>query len=68
MAAKKKAKVEISQTAAALKKHENSEGKKIVALEKKMGEKDSVKSKKATKKIVKSIQLWLNLLLRKKMA
>lgn len=56
MAAKKKAKVEIYQTAAALKKHENSEGKKIVAMEKKQGEKDVVKAKKANgKKTAKSI-------------
>jgi len=56
MAAKKKAKVEVYQTAAALKKHENSEGKKIVAMEKKMGEKDVVKAKQANaKKIAKSI-------------
>lgn len=58
MAAKKKAKVkvEVYQTAAALKKHENSEGKKIVAMEKKMGEKDVVQAKRANaKKTAKSI-------------
>ena len=53
---RKASKTEIYQTAAMMKKHENSEGKKIVAMEKKQGEKDVVKSKKANgKKTVKSI-------------
>ena len=64
MAAKKKAasKVEMYATKALMKKHENGEGKKIVALEKKMGEKDVVKKvkssmtgKSAGKKTTKSI-------------
>ena len=53
---RKASKTEIYQTAAMMKKHENSEGKKIVAMEKKQGEKDVVKPKKANgKKTVKSI-------------
>ena len=65
MAAKKKAatKAEVFATKALMKKHENAEGKKIVAMEKKMGEKDivvkatksSMKMKSAGKKINKSI-------------
>ena len=52
----KASKTEIYQTAAMLKKHENSEGKKIVKMEKKMGEKDVVQAKRANaKKTAKSI-------------
>ncbi len=55
MAAKKKPmKVEKYATKALMAKHENAEGKKIVAMEKKMGEKDVVSSKNK-KKIAKSI-------------
>jgi hypothetical protein len=40
MAAKKKSgKIEMYATKALMKKHENGEGKKMVAMEKKMGEK-----------------------------
>lgn len=57
------AKTEKFPSKAALKKHENSEGKKIVALEKKSGEKDvvaskvksSMKGKSAGKKINKTV-------------
>jgi len=55
MAAKKKAsKTEVYATKALMKKHENAEGKKMVAMEKKMGEKDIVKPM-GKKKIAKSI-------------
>jgi len=56
MAAKKKtaSKVEVYATKALMKKHENAEGKKMVAMEKKMGEKDIVKPM-GKKKIAKSI-------------
>jgi len=57
-----KGKIEMYATKALMKKHENSEGKKMVAMEKKMGEKDvvakvksSMKGKSAGKKIVKSM-------------
>lgn len=56
------AKSEKFRTKAELKLHENKEGKKLVAMEKKMGEKDvvakvksSMKNKSAGKKINKSI-------------
>lgn len=64
MAAKKKAasKVEVYATKALMMKHENSEGKKMAMMEKKMGEKNvvakvksSMKSKSAGKKTTKSI-------------
>jgi len=63
MAAKKKAsKVEMYATKALMAKHENSEGKKMATMEKKMGEKNvvakvksSMKGKSAGKKITKSI-------------
>lgn len=56
------AKSEKFKSMAALKKHENVEGKKMAAMEKKMGEKDvvkaikkSMKDKAPGKKIAKSI-------------
>jgi hypothetical protein len=57
------AKIEKYPSKAAMKKHENAEGKKIVAMEKKMGEKDvvakatksSMKNKSAGKKINKTV-------------
>jgi len=62
MAAKKSMKTEKYATKALMAKHENAEGKKMVAMEKKMGEKDvvakvksSMKSKSAGKKITKSM-------------
>ena len=62
MAAKKSMKTEKYATKALMAKHENAEGKKMVAMEKKMGEKDivakvksSMKGKSAGKKIVKSM-------------
>jgi hypothetical protein len=62
MAAKKSMKTEKFATKALMAKHENAEGKKMVAMEKKMGEKDvvakvksSMKGKSAGKKIVKSM-------------
>jgi len=62
MAAKKSMKIEKFATKALMAKHENVEGKKMVAMEKKMGEKDvvakvksSMKGKSAGKKIVKSM-------------
>ena len=62
MAAKKSMKTEKYATKALMAKHENAEGKKMVAMEKKMGEKDvvtkvksSMKGKPAGKKIVKSM-------------
>ena len=64
MAAKKKAasKVEVYATKALMMKHENSEGKKMAMMEKKMGEKNvvakiksSMKSKSARKKTTESI-------------
>jgi hypothetical protein len=62
MAAKKSMKTEKYATKALMAKHENAEGKKMVAMEKKMGEKDvvakvksSMKGKSAGKKITKSI-------------
>jgi len=55
MAAKKKAsKIEMYATKAIMKKHENGEGKKMAAMEKKMGEKNVI-SPKNKKKIAKSI-------------
>ena len=55
-------KIEKYASKKAMAKHENAEGKKIVAMEKKMGEKDvvakvksSMKGKPAGKKIVKSM-------------
>ena len=56
MAAKKKAatKTEVYATKALMKKHENAEGKRMVAMEKKAGEKDIVKPT-GKKKIAKSI-------------
>ena len=57
-----KSKIEMYATKALMKKHENSEGKKMVAMEKKMGEKDvvgkvkaSMKGKSAGKKINKTV-------------
>jgi hypothetical protein len=57
-----KGKIEMYATKALMKKHENSEGKKMVAMEKKMGEKDvvgkvktSMKSKSSGKKINKTV-------------
>ena len=58
-----KGKIEMYATKALMKKHENSEGKKMVAMEKKMGEKDvvakstksSMKTKSAGKKINKTV-------------
>ena len=57
-----KGKIEMYATKALMKKHENSEGKKMVAMEKKMGEKDvvgkvkkSMKGKSAGKKINKTV-------------
>lgn len=63
MAAKKKAsKVEMYASKALMAKHENSEGKKMAMMEKKMGEKDvvakvksSMKGKSAGKKITRSM-------------
>lgn len=59
MAAKKSMKVEKYATKALMAKHENTEGKALVAMEKKMNEKDkvvtTVKGKTAKKKIVKSV-------------
>lgn len=62
MAAKKSMKAEKYATKALMAKHENTEGKKMVAMEKKMGEKDvvakvksSMKGKSAGKKTTKSI-------------
>ena len=63
MAAKKKSgKIEMYATKALMKKHENGEGKKMVAMEKKMGEKNvvakvksSMKGKSAGKKTTRSI-------------
>jgi len=62
MAAKKSMKIEKYATKALMAKHENAEGKKMVAMEKKMGEKDvvakvksSMKGKSAGKKITKSM-------------
>ena len=62
MAAKKSMKTEKFATKALMAKHENAEGKKMVAMEKKMGEKDvvakvksSMKGKSAGKKTTKSI-------------
>jgi hypothetical protein len=62
MAAKKSMKTEKFATKALMAKHENAEGKKMVAMEKKMGEKDvvakvksSMKGKSAGKKITKSM-------------
>lgn len=62
MAAKKSMKTEKYATKALMAKHENAEGKKMVAMEKKMGEKDvvakvksSMKGKSAGKKITKSM-------------
>jgi|APCry1669189534_1035231.scaffolds.fasta_scaffold460101_1 hypothetical protein len=56
------AKVEKFPSKAAMRKHENAEGKAIVALEKKQGEKDivaktksSMKNKSAGKKINKTV-------------
>ena len=54
MAAKKSMKTEKFATKALMAKHENAEGKKMVAMEKKMGEKDIVKPM-GKKKIAKSI-------------
>ena len=61
-ASKKSPKVEMFKSKSAMKKHENAEGKKMVAMEKKMGEKDvvakvksSMKGKSAGKKITKSM-------------
>jgi len=55
MAAKKKAvKPEKFASKALMAKHENAEGKKMVAMEKKMGEKDIV-APRGKKKIAKSI-------------
>ena len=54
MAAKKKAKVEMYASKALMAKHENSEGKKMAMMEKKMGEKNVVKPM-AKKKIAKSV-------------
>jgi hypothetical protein len=59
----KMGKVEKYASKKAMAKHENAEGKKIVAMEKKMGEKDivvkatksSMKMKSAGKKINKSV-------------
>ena len=58
----KMGKIEKYASKKAMAKHENAEGKKIVAMEKKMGEKDvvakvksSMKGKPAGKKIVKSM-------------
>lgn len=57
--AAKKYKSEKYATKALMAKHENTEGKKMAKMEKKMGEKDkvvtTVKSKTAKKKIVKSV-------------
>ena len=62
MAAKKSMKTEKFATKALMAKHENAEGKKMVAMEKKMGEKDvvakvksSMKGKSAGKKTTKSM-------------
>ena len=62
MAAKKATKTEVYATKALMMKHENAEGKKMVAMEKKIGEKDvvakvksSMKGKSAGKKITKSM-------------
>ena len=62
MAAKKKVKVEMYASKALMAKHENSEGKKMAMMEKKMGEKNvvakvksSMKGKSAGKKTTKSI-------------
>ena len=63
MAAKKATKTEVFATKALMMKHENGEGKKMVAMEKKMGEKDvvvkatksSMKNKSSGKKINKTV-------------
>jgi len=47
------AKSEKFKNMAALKKHENAEGKKMVEMEKKMNEKDTVSVRKAIKKSMK---------------
>jgi hypothetical protein len=49
MAAKKSMKIEKYATKALMAKHENSEGKKMAAMEKKMGEKNIVSPKKKKK-------------------